>query len=60
MKIDIEKFNKKNICFTGMMGSGKSVIGRQFAKIINYGFVDTDRLIEEKSGIKNIINLLSK
>ena len=52
MKINIEKFNKKNICFTGMMGAGKSVIGRQFAKIINYGFVDTDTLIEEKSGEK--------
>ena len=52
MKINIEKFNKKNICFTGMMGAGKSIIGKQFAKIINYGFVDTDKLIEEKSGKK--------
>ena len=52
MKINIEKFNKKNICFTGMMGAGKSVIGREFAKNINYGFIDTDKLIEEKSGKK--------
>ena len=35
-----------------MMGAGKSVIGRQFAKIINYDFVDTDSLIEKKSGKK--------
>ena len=52
MHIKIEKFNKKNICFTGIMGSGKSTIGKQFAKIINYRFLDTDSLIEEKSGKK--------
>ena len=59
MKINIEKLNKKNICFTGMMGAGKSVIGRQFAKIINYDFVDTDSLIEKKSGkkINNIFEI---
>ena len=30
----MQKLGKKNICFTGMMGSGKSVIGKKFAKII--------------------------
>ena len=52
MHINIEKLNKKNICFTGMMGSGKSVIGNQFAKIVNFTFLDTDSIIEEKLGKK--------
>ena len=57
MKINIEKFNKKNICFTGMMGAGKSVIGRQFAKTINYGFVDTDTLIEEAQSLLDLVGI---
>ncbi len=30
------------------MGSGKTTIGKQVAKLLNYSFVDTDSLIEEK------------
>jgi len=58
MELKLERINKKNICFTGMMGSGKSIIGRQFAKIVNYEFFDTDSLIEKKSGqtIEQIFN----
>ena len=33
-----------------MMGSGKSIIGSKFAKIIKFDFIDTDALIEEKTG----------
>ena len=51
-------YNKLNITFCGMMGSGKSIIGRKFAKIINYNFLDTDSLIEKKTGksINQIFN----
>ncbi len=34
------------------MGTGKSAVGRRLAKDISFRFVDTDRLIEEKSGKK--------
>lgn len=34
------------------MGTGKSVVGKRLAKDISFRFVDTDRLIEEKTGKK--------
>ena len=46
----LSNFNKLNITFCGMMGSGKSIIGSKFAKIIKFDFIDTDDLIEEKTG----------
>ena len=47
---NMQKLGKKNICFTGMMGSGKSAIGKKFAKIINYRFFDIDKLIQNETG----------
>ena len=35
---------------TGFMATGKSTVGRQLAARLRYGFVDTDRLIEERFG----------
>ncbi len=34
----------------GFMGSGKSTIGRRTAKLLNYPFIDSDNLIEERYG----------
>lgn len=33
-----------------MMGSGKTVVGKKLAKKINFSFIDTDKLIENKIG----------
>tara|TARA_Y100001970_G_scaffold269704_1_gene362604 strand:+ start:5530 stop:6054 length:525 start_codon:yes stop_codon:yes gene_type:complete len=41
--------NKLNIAFCGMMGSGKSSLGKIIANKINYDFYDIDRIIEERS-----------
>ena len=48
----------KNLALTGMMGVGKSTIGKILAKKLNYTFVDVDKLIEIKEG--SSINLIFK
>ena len=37
----------KNIVLVGMMGSGKSLIGKILSKKLNFEFIDTDNIIEE-------------
>lgn len=41
-----------NIVLTGFMASGKSTVGKRLSEILNRPFVDTDALIEEKTGMK--------
>ncbi len=38
---------KKNLILTGMMGVGKSTIGKALSKKLNMNFVDIDKLIEK-------------
>jgi shikimate kinase len=48
----------KNITLTGMMGAGKTTIGKILAKKLKYNFVDVDKLIEATEGTS--INLIFK
>ena len=60
MKNQIQKSYKlyKNVTLTGMMGVGKSTIGKRLAKKLKYNFIDIDRLIETRE--KTSINLIFK
>ena len=48
--------SNKNIVFLGMMGSGKTTIGKLISKKLNIDFIDIDFEIEKKNkqSIKNI------
>lgn len=46
------KTDMKNIVLIGMAGSGKSTIGVVLAKTLGMQFVDTDLLIQQKTGEK--------
>ena len=39
---------KKNLTLTGMMGVGKSTIGRAISKQLSMQFIDIDKIIEKK------------
>jgi shikimate kinase len=41
---------RPNVVLTGFMATGKSTVGRVLAARLRYGFVDTDRIIEERHG----------
>ena len=49
---------RKNLTLTGMMGVGKSTIGKNLAKKLKYNFIDVDKIIEAKEGLS--INLIFK
>ncbi|MPQ44586.1 shikimate kinase, partial [Clostridium tarantellae] len=50
---------KKNILLIGMPGCGKTTLGKELAKKINYKFIDMDEFIVENSG-KSIKELFEK
>ena len=41
---------KNNITLIGMPGAGKSTVGVVLAKVMGYRFVDSDLVIQEKTG----------
>ena len=43
---------KKNLILIGMMGVGKSTLGKELAKKLNLKFIDTDSVIEKKCSMK--------
>tara|TARA_B100000795_G_scaffold269318_1_gene258359 strand:- start:2207 stop:2731 length:525 start_codon:yes stop_codon:yes gene_type:complete len=42
----------KNIFLIGLMGSGKTTIGKLLSKNLNKDFYDSDHVVEEKTGVK--------
>ena len=42
---------KKNLVLTGMMGAGKTTIGKSLSQRLDMGFADIDSIIEKKVGL---------
>ena len=42
---------KKNLVLTGMMGSGKTTIGKSLSQRLKMEFIDIDAIIEKKVGL---------
>jgi shikimate kinase len=42
----------ERIVLVGFMGSGKTTVGRLLARELRYGFVDMDRRVEERCGLR--------
>ena len=55
---ELAKIKKRNICITGLMGSGKSIIGKDLSEYLNLKFYDTDKEIEHKT--RKSINTIFK
>ena len=53
---DYRPKTKKTIVLVGLMGSGKTALGKRLAVALGLPFVDSDAILEEKSGllIRNI------
>ncbi len=41
----------ENIYLIGLMGAGKTTVGKQLAKALKYPFYDSDKAIEESTGV---------
>ncbi len=39
------------ISLIGMPGAGKTLVGKELSSLLGFGFVDTDALIEERTGL---------
>jgi shikimate kinase len=46
-----KQYGKRNVYLVGLMGAGKTTIGRSLAKRLALEFVDTDREIEARTGV---------
>ena len=42
--------DSRNIVLTGFMGTGKTTVGRLLAEQLEYEFIDTDQMIEQRHG----------
>jgi shikimate kinase len=45
------KYGNKNIYLVGLMGAGKTTIGRSLARRLGLDFIDSDREIEARTGV---------
>jgi shikimate kinase len=45
-----ERFLRRSVAVVGFMGVGKTAVGRELARLLDRPFVDTDTVVQERSG----------
>jgi shikimate kinase len=51
--------NAPNVILVGLTGCGKSSVGWQLSRLVGFGFIDTDALVEERAG-KSIARIFAE
>ncbi|KAL5215347.1 hypothetical protein ABZP36_004499 [Zizania latifolia] len=49
--------NERCIYLVGMMGSGKTTVGKILAEVLGYSFFDSDKLVEKSVGISSVAEI---
>ncbi len=52
MKMEAQLDNFKNVFLIGLMGAGKTTVGRMLARVLKKDFYDSDLVIEKKTGVR--------
>ncbi|KAF0890818.1 hypothetical protein E2562_004300 [Oryza meyeriana var. granulata] len=53
----IPYLNDRCIYLVGMMGSGKTTVGKILAEVLGYSFFDSDKLVEKAVGISSVAEI---
>lgn len=48
---DKQQLTHKQIYLVGLMGAGKTTVGRKLAQHLELAFIDTDQLLEQRTGV---------
>ncbi|KAG6485237.1 shikimate kinase 3, chloroplastic-like [Zingiber officinale] len=52
--------NERCIYLVGMMGSGKTTIGKILSEVLRYSFFDSDKLVEQTVGISSVAQIFKQ
>ncbi|KAG6473094.1 hypothetical protein ZIOFF_067001 [Zingiber officinale] len=52
--------NGRCIYLVGMMGSGKSTVGKILSEVLGYSFFDSDKLVEQAVGISSVAQIFEQ
>ncbi|KAG0476528.1 hypothetical protein HPP92_013369 [Vanilla planifolia] len=52
--------NQRCIYLVGMMGSGKTTIGKILSEVLGYSFYDSDKLVEQATGLSSVAEIFKE
>ncbi|KAJ4953523.1 hypothetical protein NE237_030355 [Protea cynaroides] len=52
--------NGRCIYLVGMMGSGKTTVGKILSEVLGYSFFDSDKLVEESVGVSSVAQIFKQ